>query len=147
MERLCVLIFKKDEQLDFLFNTSRSLHLKLKIMNTINNTVSLIGNLGVDPELIEYDNNHTLARFRVATNESYKSKEGTWLSKTTWHNIVAWGSKAKQCKEHLKKGSKIILRGKLKNSTYENAEGEKRFKTEVALQRFTSLNRKESKSK
>lgn len=113
-------------------------------MNTLHNTVKLIGNLGSDPELIEYQDNYSLVRFRMATDASYKSKEGTWVNKTTWHNIIAWGTQAKNCKEHLKKGSKVILRGKLRNDIYETKEGEKRFKTEVSLVQFILLDNTET---
>ena len=122
-------------------------NLKLKNMNTSRNTVKLVGNLGSDPEFIEFGNDNSLARFRVATDESYKSKEGEWLNKTTWHNIVAWGPRAKRCKEQLKKGSKIILKGKLRNDNYETKEGEKRSKTEISLQQFMLLNREKSTEK
>lgn len=116
-------------------------------MNTLHNTVKLIGNLGTDPELIEFDKTKTLARFRVATDESYKSKEGEWVNKTTWHNIVAWGPNAVRCKEQLKKGSKIILNGKLRNDIYETKQGEKRSKTEVSLRQFMLLNREKNNEK
>ncbi len=116
-------------------------------MNTLRNTVKVIGYLGIDPEIITYAPNSSLARFRVATNASYKTKEGEWTEKTTWHNIVAWGSKANQCKKQLKKGSKIILKGKLRNNIYEDKAGEKRSKTEIALQQFIVLNRKTQNEK
>lgn len=109
-------------------------------MNTLRNTVKIIGHLGVDPEIIEYAPDSSLARFSVATNSSYKTKGGEWKEQTTWHNIVAWGTKAEWCKKQLKKGSKIILKGKLRNNTYETKAGEKRSKIEIALQQFLVLN-------
>lgn len=110
-------------------------------MNTLRNTVSLIGNLGQDPLITEFGDNNTLARFSVATNERFKGKNGEWVTDTTWHNIVAWGKTAELCQNLLKKGSEIALEGKLVNDNYETKEGEKRFKTEISLRDFLLLNR------
>lgn len=110
-------------------------------MNTVRNTVSLIGHLGMDPEVREFGENNSVARFRIATNESYKNKDGEWVENTTWHSIVAWGAKANLCKQLLKKGSRVVVRGKLVNDSYETKEGEKRFRTEVSLRDFLLLSR------
>jgi single-strand DNA-binding protein len=110
-------------------------------MNTLRNTVSLIGNLGGDPEFKTLEGGNTLARFSVATNESYKDKKGDWVTNTQWHNVVAWGKTAELSNKLLKKGSEVVLEGKLVNDAYTNKEGEKRFKTEVSLREFMVLNR------
>lgn len=115
-------------------------------MNTLKNTVSLIGNLGVDPEVTTFDSGSTLARFRLATNESYKNKEGEWVKSTHWHNVIAWGKTAELCQKLLKKGSEVLLEGKLENDSYTNKEGEKRYKTQIAMREFMMINR-ESKEK
>lgn len=116
-------------------------------MNTLRNTVSLIGNLGGDPEFKTLEGGNALARFRVATNESYKDKKGEWVTTTQWHNIVAWGKTAELSNKLLKKGAEVVLEGKLVNDAYTNKEGEKRFKTEVNLREFMVLNReKDEKS-
>nr|WP_299202129.1 single-stranded DNA-binding protein [uncultured Brumimicrobium sp.] len=113
-------------------------------MNTLRNTVSLIGRLGADPAITQFGDMNSLARFRVATNEAYKDKKGEWVENTTWHNVVAWGKTAELCKQLLKKGSEIVLEGKLVNDSYETKEGEKRYKTEVTMREFMVLNRDKS---
>jgi single-strand DNA-binding protein len=110
-------------------------------MNTLKNTVSLIGNLGGDPEFKTLEGGNALARFSVATNESYKDKKGEWVTNTQWHNVVAWGKTAELSNKLLKKGAEVVLEGKLVNDAYTTKEGEKRFKTEVSLREFMVLNR------
>ncbi len=110
-------------------------------MNTLKNTVSLIGNLGGDPEFKTLEGGNALARFSVATNESYKDKKGEWVTTTQWHNVVAWGKTAELSNKLLKKGAEVVLEGKLVNDTYTTKEGEKRYKTEVNLREFMVLNR------
>ncbi|HLV42476.1 MAG TPA: single-stranded DNA-binding protein [Brumimicrobium sp.] len=116
-------------------------------MNTLRNTVSLIGNLGADPAITQFGDKNSVARFSVATNESFKDKKGEWVTNTTWHNIVAWGKTAELCEQLLKKGSEIVLEGKLVNDSYETKEGEKRFKTEITLREFMVLNRDKNEDK
>jgi single-strand DNA-binding protein len=117
-------------------------------MNTLKNTVSLIGNLGADPEFKTLEGGNALARFSVATNESYKDKKGEWVTTTQWHNVVAWGKTAELSNKLLKKGAEVVLEGKLVNDAYTTKEGEKRYKTEVNLREFMVLNReKDQKAK
>ena len=110
-------------------------------MNTLRNTVSLIGNLGQDPVITEFGDKNAVAHFSVATNENFKGKNGEWVTDTTWHNIVAWGKVAELCQNLLKKGSEIALEGKLVNNDFETKEGEKRYRTEISLREFLVLNR------
>ncbi|MEX1191139.1 MAG: single-stranded DNA-binding protein [Brumimicrobium sp.] len=114
-------------------------------MNTLRNTVSLIGNLGIDPEFKALEGGNALARFRVATHESYKDKSGEWVENTHWHNVVAWGKSADLCNKLLKKGAEIALEGQLVNDAYTTKEGEKRYKTEIKLREFMVLNRDKNK--
>jgi single-strand DNA-binding protein len=116
-------------------------------MNTLRNTVSLIGNLGQDPEVTTFESGRTLARFSVATNESYKNKEGEWVESTQWHNIKAWGKSAELCGKLLKKGSEVVLEGKLENDSYTTKEGEKRYSTQINLREFMVLNRDKAEKK
>ena len=110
-------------------------------MNTLKNTVSLIGNLGGDPEFKTLEGGNALARFRVATNDSYKDKKGEWVTTTEWHNVVAWGKTAELTNKLLKKGAEVVLEGKLVNDTYTTKEGDKRYKTEINLREFVLINR------
>ena len=105
-------------------------------MNTLKNTVSLIGNLGQDPEITTFESGKTLARFSVATHESYKNKDGEWVDSTQWHNIVAWDKGAELCGKLLKKGAEIVLEGKLINESYKNKEGEQRYATKINMREF-----------
>lgn len=107
------------------------------------NTVQLIGNLGKDPMITQFANNNSVARFSLATNESYQDKNGEWISQATWHNIVAWGKNAERCEKLLKKGTEIMLEGKITNNTYETKEGEKRYNTEIVIRDFYLIEREE----
>lgn len=113
-------------------------------MNTLRNTVSLIGNLGQDPEITTFESGKTVARFSVATNDSYKNKDGEWVTNTEWHNIVAWDKSAELCGKLLKKGSEVVLEGKLTNDSYTNKEGEKRYRTQINMREFMVLNKDKS---
>ena len=115
-------------------------------MNTLRNTVSLIGNLGKDPVITQFGKDNSVARFSVATNESYKDKNGEWVTNTTWHNIVAWGKTAELCGQLLSKGSEVALEGKLVTNSYETKEGEKRFNTEISLREFIVINRNQDQN-
>ncbi|WP_107039529.1 single-stranded DNA-binding protein [Brumimicrobium mesophilum] len=116
-------------------------------MNNLRNTVSLIGNLGADPAITQFGDKNSVARFRLATNESFKDKNGEWIKNTTWHNVVAWGKAAELCGQLLKKGSEVVLEGKLVNDSYETKEGEKRYKTEISMREFMVLNRDKDETK
>lgn len=108
-------------------------------MNTLRNKVSLIGRLGAQPEVVTFDSGRTLARFSLATNESYKNKEGEWQESTQWHNITAWGKTADLIGKLLNKGQEVVVEGKLVNNTYETKEGEKRYGTTIEVNEFLLL--------
>ncbi|MEM7484256.1 MAG: single-stranded DNA-binding protein [Bacteroidota bacterium] len=100
-------------------------------MNSLRNKVQLIGNLGNDPEIVMLENGSKLAKFSIATNESYKNAEGEKVTDTQWHNIVAWGKTAEIVENYLMKGKEVALEGKLVSRSYETKEGEKRYITEI----------------
>ncbi|MGJ8733423.1 MAG: single-stranded DNA-binding protein [Cellulophaga sp.] len=100
-------------------------------MNALKNRVQLIGNLGNDPEIMNLDGGKKLARFSVATNETYKNAAGEKVTDTQWHNVVAWGKTAEIVEKYITKGKEIALEGKLVNRSYETKEGEKKYITEV----------------
>lgn len=100
-------------------------------MNALRNKVLLIGNLGQDPEIVALDNGGKLARFSMATNESYRNSKGERVTDTQWHNVVAWGKTAEVVEHYLSKGKEVAIEGKLVHRSYENKEGEKRYVTEV----------------
>ena len=111
-------------------------------MNRLNNTVNLIGNLGMDPEVKSLDSGKTMARFSLATSSYYKNKEGEKIKDAQWHNVVAWGKTAEIVEKFLKKGSHVAIEGRLSNRQYENKEGEKKYITEVVVNELLMLNGK-----
>jgi single-strand DNA-binding protein len=111
-------------------------------MNSLKNKVQLIGRLGADVEVKSLESGKQLAKISVATNESYKNKEGEWMDNTTWHNVVAWGKTAEVAGKLLKKGSEVALEGKLSNRSYEDKEGVKKYITEVVMNEFVLLDKK-----
>jgi single-strand DNA-binding protein len=108
-------------------------------MNSLKNSVRLVGNLGMDPEVKNFDNNKKLARFSIATNESYKNDKGEKVTETQWHNLVVWGAQAKLAGDFLKKGDEIAIEGKLSNKSYVDKDGNKRYVSEVVVNEFMKL--------
>ncbi|MBO0323788.1 single-stranded DNA-binding protein [Muricauda sp. CAU 1633] len=108
-------------------------------MNSLKNKVQLIGNLGNDPELITMENGSKLAKFSIATNETYKNSEGEKVTDTQWHNVVAWGKLAEIAENYLTKGKEVMIEGKLMSRSYETKEGEKRYITEVKCNEMLML--------
>ena len=106
------------------------------------NKVTLIGNLGKDPELRYTSSGVAVASFTLATNESWKDPEGNIQERTQWHNIVAWRKLAEICGEYLKKGSKIYLEGKLQYRNYDDKNGVKRYVTEIVIDEMLMLDTK-----
>ncbi|MGX1931374.1 single-stranded DNA-binding protein [Flagellimonas sp. 2504JD4-2] len=100
-------------------------------MNSLRNRVQLIGNLGNDPEMVSLDSGNKLAKFSIATNETYKNAQGEKVTDTQWHNVVAWGKVAEIAENYLVKGKEVAIEGKLVSRSYENKEGEKRYITEI----------------
>ena len=92
------------------------------------NKVILVGNLGKDPEVMTYDNGVKRAAFTLATTESYRDKEGNWQDQTEWHNIVLWRYLAEK---QIIKGDKIYLEGRIRNRSYEDKDGVKKYFTEI----------------
>jgi single-strand DNA-binding protein len=111
-------------------------------MNTLRNKVQLIGNLGNDPEIINLESGKTLAKFSIATNESYKNANGEKVTDTQWHNVVAWGNTAQIIEKYVTKGKEVAIEGKLTSRSYETKEGEKRYVTEVVCNELLMLGNK-----
>ncbi|GGW49841.1 single-stranded DNA-binding protein [Arenibacter certesii] len=102
-------------------------------MNALKNRVQLIGNLGNDPEIVNLDGGAKLAKFSIATNETFKNAKGEKVTDTQWHNVVAWGKTADIVENYLTKGKEVAIEGKLTTRTYETKEGEKRYFTEIRI--------------
>ena len=111
-------------------------------MNTLRNKVQLIGNLGQNPEVKELNDGKKVAKFSLATNETYRSKTGEKVTDTQWHNLIAWGKHADIIEKYLKKGSEIAIEGKLINRNYTDKEGVKHYITEIQVNELLMLGSK-----
>jgi single-strand DNA-binding protein len=95
------------------------------------NKVILIGNLGKDPETKTFENGNSIVNFTLATNESYKDRNGDKQKRTDWHNIqIGIPGLVKLAQQYLKKGDSIYLEGQIRTREYEK-EGQKRYVTEI----------------
>jgi single-strand DNA-binding protein len=112
------------------------------------NRVTILGNLGQDPELKTFDSGQTICKLRVATSEKFKDKKGEKQETVTWHSISVWGVMAQNCSQYLKKGSQVYVEGKLSTRSYEK-DGEKRYSTEIVASsvQFIGGGKSESKPK
>lgn len=110
------------------------------------NKVTLIGNLGRDPELRRLENGAAVAKFSVATNESYKDKSGEWQNLTEWHEVILWRAAAERAESTLKKGMQVYIEGKLTHRTWQDKDGNNRKTTEVVANTFRPLGKREGSS-
>ena len=108
------------------------------------NRVTLIGNLGRDPEVRRLDNGVAVAKFSVATNENYKNKAGEWQTQTEWHDVVCWRQLAERAERDLKKGKLVFIDGKLTHRKYQDKEGNDRYITEVVANTYRLLEKREN---
>jgi single-strand DNA-binding protein len=115
-------------------------------MNTLRNKVQLIGFLGHNPEIRSFDNGKSVARFSIATTDSYRDANGKKISETQWHNLVAWGNLAKIVEKYLIKGSEVAVEGKLTHKAFNDKEGQKRFFTEIVVSDLVMLHNKNNAS-
>lgn len=95
------------------------------------NKVILIGNLGSDPEVRYTPSGAAVANFNIATNESWRDKNGQDQERTEWHKIVVWGKQAENCGEYLSKGRTVYVEGRLQTRDWTDKEGNKRYTTEI----------------
>ena len=102
-------------------------------MYALKNKVQLIGNLGNNPEIRTLDGGKKMARFSVATNETYRTAKGEKVTETQWHNLIAWGKVAEIAEQFLSKGSEVAIEGKLINRNYTDKDGVKRYVTEIQV--------------
>jgi single-strand DNA-binding protein len=98
------------------------------------NRVLLLGNLGADPELRMTSGGQAVLKLRLATSETYLDRNKVRQERTEWHNVVVWGKRAEALGKILSKGSRIFVEGGLRTSSYDDREGNKRYKTEIVAQ-------------
>jgi single-strand DNA-binding protein len=95
------------------------------------NRVLLLGNVGMDPELRMTTNGQAVLKLRLATSETYLDRNRARQERTEWHNVVVWGKRAEALAKFLSKGSRLFVEGSLRTSSYDDREGNKRYRTEV----------------
>ena len=108
------------------------------------NKIILLGNVGKDPEVRYFDNGGAVANFTLATTErGYTAANGTQVpDRTEWHNIVLWRGLAEIAEKYVKKGSKLYIEGKIRTRSYDDANGNKRYITEIWGDNMELLDRK-----
>jgi len=106
------------------------------------NKVILIGNLGKDPEIRHLEGGVAVAKFPLATTETYKNKDGQRVEQTEWHNVVMWRGLADIAEKLLKKGNQVYIEGKLRTRSWDDKDGHKRYMTEVVADNMTLLTKR-----
>lgn len=107
------------------------------------NKVTLIGNLGQDPEVRRLESGVAVAKFSIATTEKYKDRNGETQSQTEWHNVVVWRQLAELAEQYLKKGRQVYVEGKLTHRKWQDKDGNNRYTTEVVANNFRMLGSRE----
>lgn len=107
------------------------------------NRVTLIGNLGQDPEVRSLPSGDKVANVSLATTEKYKTKDGQVKEETEWHRIEFWGGLAEIVEKYLKKGDSVYVEGKIKTEEYEK-DGVKRYTTKIRATSMQMLGKKSS---
>lgn len=106
------------------------------------NQVQLIGHLGKDPEITTLENGSKLASFSLATSDSYVKKDGEKVTDTQWHRIKVWGNGASLAEKYLKKGSKVMIEGKINYGNYKDKDGQTRYSTDIMCRDMMFLDTK-----
>jgi single-strand DNA-binding protein len=103
------------------------------------NKVILVGRLGRDPETRYTGGGQAVANFSIATDESYKDRNGERQKRTEWHKIVVWGKQAEIAQQYLKKGSLLFVEGRIQSREWQDKEGQKRTSFEIVANNFRML--------
>ncbi len=106
------------------------------------NKVILVGNLGKDPDVQFLEGNIAVAKFSLATTETYKDRTGKLISQTEWHMVVLWRGLAELAQKYLHKGSLVFIEGRLKTRSWEDKDGNKKFATEVIGENMIMLDKR-----
>lgn len=115
-------------------------------MYALKNKVQLIGNLGKAPEIKTLESGKKMARFTMATNESYRNAKGEKITDTQWHNLVAWGKVAEIAEKFLVKGKEVAIEGKLVSRSYNDKEGQKKQVTEIQVNELLLLGTRQTEA-
>jgi len=103
------------------------------------NKVMLIGNLTKDPEAKTLPSGQSLSNFSLATNRTWKDKDGSKKEQAEFHNIIAWGKLAEICNQYLKKGAKVYIEGRLQTRSWDDQNGVKKYRTEIIAENLSML--------
>lgn len=112
----------------------------IEIMKSLRNKITLLGHVGKQPEILNV-NNRPLAKFSMATKESYKNAKGEWVNDTTWHNMVVWGPTATYIEKNVQKGQELMVEGRIVNRSYES-NGTKKYVTEIEVNEVMLIGKK-----
>jgi single-strand DNA-binding protein len=110
------------------------------------NRVTLIGNVGRDPEVRNFEGGGKVCKFSLATNESYRDKNNEWQTNTEWHDIVCWSGLADRAEKYVRKGNLLYIEGKIEKRKWQDKDGNDRYSTEIRCLSMKSLDRRESGS-
>jgi len=109
------------------------------------NKVTLIGRVGKDPQVKQFSNGNSIVEFSIATDDSYKDKEGNKVEQTDWHNIKStFKSLNSTIEKYVKKGMQVYVEGKIKTRSYDDKDGNKRYVTEIVADKVLFLSRPEA---
>ena len=107
------------------------------------NKAILLGHVGKDPEIRSTKDGATIASFSLATSDRQKDGQGSWQDRTEWHNLVAFNRSAEIVRDYVKKGSRLLIEGKIQTRSWEDRDsGEKKYRTEIFVYDLTLLNGK-----
>ena len=115
-------------------------------MNSIRNSITLIGHIGQDPKIVTTPNGNKVTDFSLATNDSYRNNNGDKITTTEWHRCVAWGKLAELTSSLCKKGREVAVRGKLTYQQYEDKEGIRRNIPKIVISEFALLDKAPQKT-
>ncbi|PCI35716.1 MAG: single-stranded DNA-binding protein [Flavobacteriaceae bacterium] len=102
-------------------------------MRSLKNSVQLIGHVGNPPEITTLESGKKVAKLSIATNETFKNAQGEKVTQTEWHNLVAWNGVAEIIEKFAPKGKEIAIEGKLTTNSWDDKDGNKRYKTEIVV--------------
>ena len=108
-------------------------------MKALRNKVQLIGRLGQEPEVLTFDDGGKIAKFSMATDDSYKDKQGQKVERTQWHNVIVRGGLVNIVENYVTKGQEIAIEGKLTSRSWDDKDGNKRYVTEVMVNELLLL--------
>lgn len=108
------------------------------------NKVTLIGNLGKDPEIRHFEGGGKVTQFSLATNENYQDKNNEWHTRTEWHRVVCWGMLAERAERQLKKGHLVYVEGKISSRKWQDKEGVERTSVDIVAATYRTLEKRES---